>query len=351
MPIKINLDDLPDDISDDLLEQLVGDEIELPEETEQEQPEDDQPKFDQDGKKIPKKRGPKKKKMTKARVVKLKVRRVKANTRERSRMHGLNDALEELRKHVPCYSKTQKLSKIETLRLARNYIQSLSGILKSGRRPDKVAFAKNLSEGLSQNTTNLVAGCLQLNPRLLMTEKQNHMLSPFLHIGAFHPGIMGNTEDVSFTGQQQMDYMGYYGSPAPNYALPGVQAMGTARMQGMPSNQEEQFAQQQNVPNKCMNMPMQANFADNLLPHFQPTQHIMPGCDVMATSPGSMNTPYEQFQPAFISAAINGQCGMDLNDSGVDCLFDDIESLETSSIASSASAQAANLNMHAAAHL
>ena len=119
-------------------------------------------------KKVPKKRGPKKKKMTLERIQKLKVRRVKANARERGRMHGLNEALEELRKYVPCYSKTQKLSKIETLRLARNYINSLSGILKSGVKPDPVTFAKSLSDGLSQNTMNLVAGSLQLNPRTLM---------------------------------------------------------------------------------------------------------------------------------------------------------------------------------------
>lgn len=120
--------------------------------------------------KIPKKRGPKKKRMTKARIVKLKQRRVKANARERNRMHGLNDALDELRTHVPCYSKTQKLSKIETLRLARNYICALADILKNGVRPDSVSFAKALSKGLSQNTMNLVAGCLQLNPRTLLPD-------------------------------------------------------------------------------------------------------------------------------------------------------------------------------------
>jgi neurogenic differentiation factor 1 len=120
--------------------------------------------------KVPKKRGPKKKKMTKARLLRLRVRRVKANTRERNRMHGLNDALDILRKHVPCYSKTQKLSKIETLRLACNYIGALANILKTGIRPDGVTFAKALSKGLSQNTMNLVAGCLQLNPRTLLPE-------------------------------------------------------------------------------------------------------------------------------------------------------------------------------------
>uniref|UniRef100_A0A8C6TK21 BHLH domain-containing protein n=1 Tax=Neogobius melanostomus TaxID=47308 RepID=A0A8C6TK21_9GOBI len=73
----------------------------------------------------PKKRGPKKRKMTAERVERSKVRRMKANSRERTRMHDLNSALDNLRKVVPCYSKTQKLSKIETLRLAKNYILAL----------------------------------------------------------------------------------------------------------------------------------------------------------------------------------------------------------------------------------
>ncbi|XP_051937998.1 neurogenic differentiation factor 1 [Hippocampus zosterae] len=119
----------------------------------------------------PKRRGPKKKKMTKARMQRFKVRRMKANARERNRMHGLNDALESLRKVVPCYSKTQKLSKIETLRLAKNYIWTLSEILRSGKAPDLLAFVQALCKGLSQPTTNLVAGCLQLNPRTFLPER------------------------------------------------------------------------------------------------------------------------------------------------------------------------------------
>ena len=129
-------------------------------------------KSDSQEPKVPKKRGPKKKAMTEERKEKLKVRRIKANSRERNRMHGLNEALEVLRKYVPCYSKTQKLSKIETLRLARNYIQALGDILKSGIKPDNLTFAKALSKGMSQNTMNMVAGCLQLNPRTLMPENQ-----------------------------------------------------------------------------------------------------------------------------------------------------------------------------------
>ena len=94
-------------------------------------------------------------------------------------MHGLNDALDRLRAHVPCGSRPshqqhehhqqQKLSKIETLRLARNYIAALADILATGTRPDHVAFARALTGGLSQNTVNLIAACMQLNPRQLMT--------------------------------------------------------------------------------------------------------------------------------------------------------------------------------------
>ncbi|XDA72516.1 hypothetical protein R6Z07F_002796 [Ovis aries] len=137
------------------------------EEEEEEEEEDDDQK--------PKRRGPKKKKMTKARLERFKLRRMKANARERNRMHGLNAALDNLRKVVPCYSKTQKLSKIETLRLAKNYIWALSEILRSGKSPDLVSFVQTLCKGLSQPTTNLVAGCLQLNPRTFLPEQNQDM--------------------------------------------------------------------------------------------------------------------------------------------------------------------------------
>ncbi|KAK2833152.1 hypothetical protein Q5P01_017041 [Channa striata] len=138
--------------------------------------EDDEVEEEDDGEDTegdrPKKRGPKKRKMTQARIERSKMRRIKANARERTRMHDLNSALDNLRKVVPCYSKTQKLSKIETLRLAKNYIWALSEILRSGKRPDLVSYVQTLCKGLSQPTTNLVAGCLQLNSRNFLTEQQ-----------------------------------------------------------------------------------------------------------------------------------------------------------------------------------
>ncbi|KAK3578730.1 hypothetical protein CHS0354_010113 [Potamilus streckersoni] len=185
--IDLDLDDLSDDENEELseTEEICEDVINTSDsDTKSEQDDTNSNKSKKAGgrlakkdpnePKTPKKRGPKKKKLTKARLVKLRIRRMKANTRERNRMHGLNDALDELRKHVPCYSKTQKLSKIETLRLARNYIFALGDILKTGVKPDSVTFAKALSKGLSQNTMNLVAGSLQLNPRTLLPESTSY---------------------------------------------------------------------------------------------------------------------------------------------------------------------------------
>ncbi|XP_026871594.1 neurogenic differentiation factor 6-A [Electrophorus electricus] len=131
---------------------------------------DDERDEGQDENGLPRRRGPRKKKMTKDRIDRVKLRRMEANARERNRMHGLNNALDSLRKVVPCYSKTQKLSKIETLRLAKNYIWALSEILSTGKRPDLLTFVQTLCKGLSQPTTNLVAGCLQLNARNFITD-------------------------------------------------------------------------------------------------------------------------------------------------------------------------------------
>ncbi|XP_018581068.1 neurogenic differentiation factor 4-like [Scleropages formosus] len=128
---------------------------------------------EEEGGKGPKRRGPKKKRLTKARLERFRARRVKANARERSRMHGLNDALDNLRSVMPCYSKTQKLSKIETLRLARNYIWALSEVLEGGQSIDSQSFVEMLCKGLSQPTSNLVAGCLQLGSSHFLLEKVN----------------------------------------------------------------------------------------------------------------------------------------------------------------------------------
>lgn len=58
-------------------------------------------------------------------------RRIKANDRERNRMHMLNEALDRLRCVLPTFPEDTKLTKIETLRFAHNYIFALSQTLQS----------------------------------------------------------------------------------------------------------------------------------------------------------------------------------------------------------------------------
>ncbi|XP_077514916.1 uncharacterized protein LOC144125420 [Amblyomma americanum] len=116
------------------------------------------------------------------RLSKFRQRRHKANARERQRMHGLNAALDTLRRRVPlgclpCRDLQQplpqqgaavpRLSKIETLRLAKNYIGALAETLRQGRPMEAAVFARHLSRGLSQATVNLIAGQLRLSPRAI----------------------------------------------------------------------------------------------------------------------------------------------------------------------------------------
>ncbi|XP_062859896.1 class A basic helix-loop-helix protein 15 [Trichomycterus rosablanca] len=57
------------------------------------------------------------------------VRRLESNERERQRMHKLNNAFQALREAIPHVRMDKKLSKIETLTLARNYIKALTTIV------------------------------------------------------------------------------------------------------------------------------------------------------------------------------------------------------------------------------
>uniref|UniRef100_A0A1I8JQT8 Neuro_bHLH domain-containing protein n=1 Tax=Macrostomum lignano TaxID=282301 RepID=A0A1I8JQT8_9PLAT len=87
--------------------------------------------------KVPKKRGPKKKQMTPERVAKLKLRRVRGErTRER-------------------ISKAEQDRDSETVQELHRGTQRHS---EAGEQPDPLAFARALTDGLSQGTANLVAG-------------------------------------------------------------------------------------------------------------------------------------------------------------------------------------------------
>lgn len=77
-------------------------------------------------------------------------RRVKANDRERNRMHNLNDALDALRSVLPAFPDDTKLTKIETLRFAHNYIWALSETIRiADQRQSKPRDPALLLPGLS----------------------------------------------------------------------------------------------------------------------------------------------------------------------------------------------------------
>ena len=68
-------------------------------------------------------RKPRKRQMSRA-------KRVLANRRERERVRKMNDAFEELRSTIPNQEETRVKTKLELLRIATNYIQSLKNSIK-----------------------------------------------------------------------------------------------------------------------------------------------------------------------------------------------------------------------------
>lgn len=71
------------------------------------------------------------KKPAKSNPLEPRLRRIRANNRERRRIQAINDAMEALRKAIPNTNNKRKLTKLELLRLAQEYIRDLSEILCS----------------------------------------------------------------------------------------------------------------------------------------------------------------------------------------------------------------------------
>jgi transcription factor 1a len=61
-----------------------------------------------------------------------------ANLRERKRMQSINDAFEGLRTHIPVHPYEKRLSKVDTLRLAIDYISFLNRLLNSTSQTDSI---------------------------------------------------------------------------------------------------------------------------------------------------------------------------------------------------------------------
>lgn len=76
---------------------------------------------------------------------------MKANDRERHRMHTLNDALERLRMALPTFPEDTKLTKIETLRFAHNYIWALSQTLGNSESGEITVNVGNVTVSIGEN--------------------------------------------------------------------------------------------------------------------------------------------------------------------------------------------------------
>ncbi|CAL2048475.1 unnamed protein product [Caenorhabditis brenneri] len=109
----------------------------------------------------------------------LEKQKVKHAIRERTRMHTIGEALDTLRDNIPITTKQHKLSKIETLRLARNYIEALQRMIQTNEQPTPLQYVYTLANGLSPTTTNMLADMCQVNPGLLTQTSQLHMSSDF----------------------------------------------------------------------------------------------------------------------------------------------------------------------------
>ncbi|XP_068596889.1 protein atonal homolog 1b [Brachionichthys hirsutus] len=105
-------------------------------------------------------------------------RRVAANARERRRMHGLNQAFDELRSVIPSLENERKLSKYDTLQMAQIYITELSEILTGVVRSECMSPRPGSADDLSP-------------PRMSLTGGQR---GPCASVG--HVLILGSTSDL-----------------------------------------------------------------------------------------------------------------------------------------------------------
>lgn len=100
------------------------------------------------------------------------LRRLESNERERMRMHSLNDAFQELREVVPHVKLGRKLSKIETLKLAKNYIKALTNVIcemRGENAPYDISENREDGEDGSDDTMDTIAALANMPTELFGT--------------------------------------------------------------------------------------------------------------------------------------------------------------------------------------
>jgi len=110
-------------------------------------------------------------------------RRVKANDRERNRMHMLNHALDRLRTVLPTFPEETKLTKIETLRFAHNYIWALSQTL------DLVGGHDPSGGSIQVNVGNVTVSISDQGSSITSTTAPDHTLIPWNNRRTVEPAL------------------------------------------------------------------------------------------------------------------------------------------------------------------
>ncbi|XP_076324922.1 uncharacterized protein LOC143232852 isoform X2 [Tachypleus tridentatus] len=113
------------------------------------------------------------------------LRRLESNERERMRMHSLNDAFQALREVIPHVTMEKKLSKIETLTLAKNYIMALTNVVCEMRGENKPYKLLPIHLDSNNNNDDDDPANILSESVLILKEMSNHQ---------------GKLEGVSVTG-------------------------------------------------------------------------------------------------------------------------------------------------------
>lgn len=147
--------------------------------------------------------------------------RTAANVRERKRMFSMNDGFDELRKHLPKFSYENKLSRIETLRLAIIYIQYMTDIVKHNKSPSE-ATVRSLKHGWPSS-------------------KPRYHFPPFLPAHLYPPGcaMIPASCDMDYFSQSMAVFpMELSQSPTGMGGMPSGYSNGVAEFQGHQGNGE-----------------------------------------------------------------------------------------------------------------
>lgn len=121
-------------------------------------------------------------------------------------MHTLNEALEQLRGVLPAMPEDSKYTKIETLRMAHNYIFTLSQLLNTPADQNEVE-SRDLEENLAESSQSSLNSNIYVNFQNSMTTQQS---SPTIYLVSDAQTL--NSYSVDHYSSQRDSWLQYTGS-------------------------------------------------------------------------------------------------------------------------------------------